>query len=253
MPKRTVRSQAGRRRRPSPARRRPTPRRNPLATVAIALAALLLTAFAAVELARWLVPPVPKVEKPKTLSMDEARADNAAVPFVEPRLIPARPYRFQGSPAARLQAIDCLATAALYEAGDDVHGQQAVIQVVLNRVRTPGFPKTVCGVVYQGAQRTTGCQFSFTCDGSIRRRPEHAGWTAARETARRALAGHVFVNVGRATHYHTDWMVPYWRGSLAKIAQVGTHIFYRRGTDNRQSPSDQRPKSSPKDAKITQN
>jgi spore germination cell wall hydrolase CwlJ-like protein len=100
--------------------------------------------------------------------------------------------------------------------------------VILNRVRAPGFAKTVCGVVYQGSNRVTGCQFSFTCDGSLRRRPVHLGWGAARRTARRALAGAVFADVGRATHYHTDWMVPYWRDSLVKIARVGTHLFYVR-------------------------
>ncbi|WP_310596159.1 MULTISPECIES: cell wall hydrolase [unclassified Sphingomonas] len=163
------------------------------------------------------------------LTMAEARASNAAVPIDAGRRLAALPYRFHGGSAARAQAVDCLATAALYEAGDDRRGQRAVIQVILNRVRVPGFPKTICGVVYAGATRTTGCQFSFTCDGSILRRPIHAGWGDARRAARRALSGHVFAPVGRATHYHTDWMVPYWRDSLVKIARVGTHLFYVRG------------------------
>jgi spore germination cell wall hydrolase CwlJ-like protein len=161
------------------------------------------------------------------MTMDEARAYNARVPFVPSRLSPAEPYRFHGTPAAREQAIQCLATAALYEAGDDPKGQEAVIQVVLNRVRLPHYPKTVCGVVYQGSSLPTGCQFSFTCDGSQTRRPERRGWTSARTLARRALAGHVFGDVGAATHYHADWLVPYWIGSLDKIAQIETHIFYR--------------------------
>jgi spore germination cell wall hydrolase CwlJ-like protein len=159
--------------------------------------------------------------------MDEARAYNARVPFAPGKLLPAAPFHFHGTPAAREQAVQCLATAALYEAGDDPRGQAAVIQVVLNRVRRPGFPKTVCGVVYQGAALPTGCQFSFTCDGSVARRPERAGWDAARLTARHALGGHVFRPVGTATHYHADWMVPYWIGSLDKIAKVNSHIFYR--------------------------
>lgn len=168
--------------------------------------------------------PVP----PPTMTMAEARASNAAVPIEARRRVRAAPFRFRGGPAARLQATECLATAALYEAGDDPRGQAAVIQVVLNRVRARGFPATVCGVVYQGYTRTTGCQFSFTCDGSIQRRPIHAGWPAARRAARRALAGHVFADVGGATHYHTDWLVPYWRDSLVKVARVGTHLFYVR-------------------------
>jgi spore germination cell wall hydrolase CwlJ-like protein len=162
------------------------------------------------------------------LTMAQARASNAAVPFAADRRAVASPFVFHGGVAARAQAIDCLATAAIYEAGDEPRGQAAVIQVILNRARQPGFPRTVCGVVYQGATRTTGCQFSFTCDGSAARRPEHAGWTAARRIARRALRGRVFAPVGTATNYHADWMVPYWRGSLDKVAQVNTHIFYAR-------------------------
>jgi spore germination cell wall hydrolase CwlJ-like protein len=106
-------------------------------------------------------------------------------------------------------------------------GKERSSSVVLNRVRRRGFPKTVCGVVYQGSSRRTGCQFTFTCDGSFERRRARAGWVQARKAARRALEGYVFADVGTATHYHTDWVVPYWSGSLAKIAQVETHIFYR--------------------------
>jgi spore germination cell wall hydrolase CwlJ-like protein len=175
---------------------------------------------------RFALPPAPQVARP--LTMEEARASNAAVPIETKRRLRALPYRFQGGPAAREQAAECLATAALYEAGDDRRGQQAVIQVILNRVRAPGFPKTICGVVYQGSDRTTGCQFSFTCDGSFVRRPVHLGWGAARRAARRALGGYVFAAVGRATHYHTDWMVPYWRDTLVKVGRVRSHLFYVR-------------------------
>jgi hypothetical protein len=161
------------------------------------------------------------------LSMREARAFNSSVPFVSGSLRAARPFRFHGTPAARLQARECLATAALYEVGEDERGQRAVMQVVLNRVRAPGFPKTVCGVVYQGSGRSTGCQFSFTCDGSLTRRRQRSGWAGARKRATRALSGAVFRPVGTATHYHADWMVPYWMGSLDKLAQVRSHIFYR--------------------------
>jgi spore germination cell wall hydrolase CwlJ-like protein len=162
-----------------------------------------------------------------SLSMAQARAVNAAIPYVSGPVAPARRYVFHGTPAAREQATECLATAALYEAGDDVRGQRAVMQVVLNRVRRPGYPKTVCGVVYQGAEAGGVCQFSFACDGSLARRPETAGWTAARARARLALSGAVFGVVGTATHYHTDWVVPWWSASLDKIAKVSSHIFYR--------------------------
>jgi len=193
---------------------------------------LLLVVAALVAIVAGLLGPWPRTVSPtatRPLSMAEARASNARVPIAAERRLPAERFRFRGGAAERAQAVDCLATAALYEAGDDPRGQKAVIQVVLNRVRSPGFPRTVCGVVYQGAARTTGCQFSFTCDGSLARRPVHLGWAGARRAARRALAGHVFAPVGRATHYHTDWMVPYWRDSLVKVARVGTHLFYVRG------------------------
>ncbi|MGA1800439.1 cell wall hydrolase [Sphingomonas sp. 4RDLI-65] len=164
----------------------------------------------------------------RRLSMAEARASNALVPIETERRRPAERFRFRGGSAARLQATECLATVALYEAGTDRDGQRAVIQVVLNRVGARGFPKTVCGVVYQGSARKTGCQFSFSCDGSQARRPETNGWEQARQAARRALNGYVYAPVGRATHYHTDWLVPYWRSSLVKVARVDSHIFYQR-------------------------
>lgn len=184
-------------------------------------------AMGSIDPALWRRPAPTPAAKPR-LSMAEARQSNAAVPIDARRRVPAAPYVFHGGPASRAQATDCLATAALYEAGNDPREQKAIIQVVLNRVGLPGFPKTVCGVVYQGADRTTGCQFSFVCDGSLVRRPEHRGWAAARRAARRALGGYVFADVGRATNYHTDWMVPYWRGSLVKVARVRTHLFYVR-------------------------
>ncbi len=130
--------------------------------------------------------------------------------------------------ATRARALDCLTSAVYYEAGsqsDD--GKRAVAQVVLNRVRHPAFPSTVCGVVYQGSTRTTGCQFTFTCDGSLQRRPDLAGWARARRIAEAALGGAVFGPVGLATHYHADYVVPYWASTMAKNAVVGAHLFYR--------------------------
>jgi len=89
------------------------------------------------------------------------------------------------------------------------------------------YPRTVCGVVFQGSERTTGCQFSFTCDGAMARTPSIAGWRRARAVAAAALNGHVATTVGTATHYHTDWVAPYWAPRLSKITRIGTHIFYR--------------------------
>lgn len=192
---------------------------------------LLLGVVTLIAIMAGTLGPIPVVAPSndvRPLTMAEARSSNAAVPIDAARRLRAASYRFRGGPAARAQAIECLATAALYEAGDDRRGQRAVVQVILNRVRAPGFPKTICGVVYQGSRRTSGCQFSFTCDGSFQRRPVHLGWRAARKVGAGALGGEGFADVGRATHYHTDWMVPYWRDSMIKVARVGTHLFYVR-------------------------
>lgn len=172
------------------------------------------------------LPPVEPVEY-AAIDPDDARSINAAVPFVKGPVPPARPFRFIGGSDDFARATDCLAAAAYYEAGDDAVGQQAVVQVVLNRLRHPAFPKTVCSVVFQGAERTTGCQFTFTCDGALARAPSPAAWARARDIAAKALRGAVYKQVGWATHYHTDWVVPYWSASLDKIAEVHTHLFFR--------------------------
>jgi spore germination cell wall hydrolase CwlJ-like protein len=161
------------------------------------------------------------------IAADAARELNAKIPFAETKPLPARSFRFIGTATDRARALDCLALAALAEAGGSDPGQRAVIQVVLNRVRHPAFAKTVCGVVFQGSERTTGCQFSFTCDGALTRRYSDAAWAAARQRAVGALDGAVFAPVGAATHYHTDWVHPVWSSQLDKIARIETHLFFR--------------------------
>ncbi len=167
------------------------------------------------------------------ITPDEAAAAvalNAANPIVPGARAPALPFFFDPAlPAVeRARAEHCLTLAIYYEAAIEAPvGQRAVAQVVLNRVRHPLYPQTVCGVVFQGSSRTTGCQFSFTCDGSMRRTPSASGWRRAASIASAALSGHVEESVGTATHYHTDWVAPIWRTELVKLAQLGTHIFYR--------------------------
>jgi spore germination cell wall hydrolase CwlJ-like protein len=173
------------------------------------------------------LPPVDPV-KLQAVDPDDARAINAAIPFSTLPNPAARPFRIFGAPDSRARAVDCLAAGVYYEAGDDAKGQRAVAQVILNRVRHPAFPKSVCGVVFQGMERTTGCQFTFTCDGAMfRYRPSEAAWERARYVASVALNGSVYRGVGHATHYHTDWVVPYWSASLEKITAVDTHLFFR--------------------------
>ncbi|MND89375.1 Spore cortex-lytic enzyme precursor [compost metagenome] len=154
---------------------------------------------------------------------------NAAMPNAFGALQPAKPFDLRpATEADRRRALRCLTQAVYYEAAlEPTEGQEGVAQVVLNRVRDPNYPSTVCGVVYQGAERTTGCQFSFTCDGALGRAPINWAWTRAARVAERALAGHVATRVGTATHYHADYVHPWWSPTLAKITQVGAHIFYR--------------------------
>lgn len=143
--------------------------------------------------------------------------------------VAAQPFRLGGALEAS-RDLDCLTQAVYYEArGEGRDGMRAVAQVVLNRVRHPAFPKSVCGVVFQGAGRRTGCQFSFTCDGSMRGRVNRAAWDRARAVASSALSGSVYGNVGNATHFHTTGVSPQWRNSLIRVSQVGDHLFYRFG------------------------
>ncbi len=141
----------------------------------------------------------------------------------------ARPFRL-GNALDASRDLECLTQAVYYEArGEGRAGMQAVAQVVLNRARHPSFPKSVCGVVYQGAARRVGCQFSFTCNGAMRGRVNRSAWDRAHDVASKALSGSVYSGVGNATHFHTTGVSPRWRNSLVRVTQVGSHLFYRFG------------------------
>jgi spore germination cell wall hydrolase CwlJ-like protein len=165
----------------------------------------------------------------RQISAESAEAINASVPVTGGPNPAAPPFSLASASAAdRARSLDCLTAAIYYEAGvEPLDGQRAVAQVVLNRVRHPAYPNTVCGVVFEGARRTTGCQFSFACDGSLRRTPAPAIWERARTVAAQALGGYVYAPVGLALNYHANYVVPYWSSSLVKNANVGLHIFYR--------------------------
>ena len=174
-------------------------------------------------------PPAPPPLLVRELPRGDALAINRAIPIDSGPNPAAKPFSLgKADDATRAQALECLTSAVYYEAATEgADGQRAVAQVVLNRVRHPAFPASVCGVVYEGSSRATGCQFTFTCDGSLARRPVPALWDRARTIAWAALSGTVFKPVGNATHYHADYVVPYWASSLTKNAVVGAHIFYR--------------------------
>ncbi|WP_337187701.1 cell wall hydrolase [Phenylobacterium sp.] len=129
--------------------------------------------------------------------------------------------------SVRRSELECLTSAVYYEArGESPRGQAAVAQVVLNRVKHPAFPASVCAVVYQGAGRK-GCQFSFACDGSAHRLREPVAWDRARAIATRALAGVAQADIGAATHFHTTAVSPVWAPQMLRVANVGAHVFYR--------------------------
>lgn len=132
------------------------------------------------------------------------------------------------SSADRERALQCMTQAIYYEAGTESEaGQRAVAQVVLNRVRHPGYANSICGVVYEGSERSTGCQFTFTCDGALARRPVASLWARAQRYAREAIDGRAFGDVGYATHYHTLDVWPYWGRTLTMTNMIGRHLFHR--------------------------
>ena len=172
--------------------------------------------------------PEPAVLRLQDMDEAQARAWNAANPTTTLPNPAARPFVIHGTPLHQARAADCLAAAVYYEARyESLDGQRAVAQVVLTRVRPPAYPNSVCGVVFQGSNRSTGCQFTFTCDGALARLPDPEGWRRARQVAEAALSGYVMKGVGNATHYHANYVAPYWSPNLLKVATVGAHIFYR--------------------------
>lgn len=158
----------------------------------------------------------------------EAQQINAATP-TSGLLRPARPFVFNTASAEdRRRALRCLTQGIYYEAAlEPTEGQEAVAQVILNRVRDLNYPNTICGVVFEGADRSTGCQFSFTCMGALAQAPVGWAWMRSQTVAERMLAGHVATRVGTATHYHADYVHPWWATTLNKLTQIGAHIFYR--------------------------
>jgi spore germination cell wall hydrolase CwlJ-like protein len=123
----------------------------------------------------------------------------------------------------------CLANAIYFESrGESDRGQAAVAQVVLNRVRNPAYPKTICGVVYQNDHWLNRCQFSFACDGVKDRILSPWHYRKAKEIAMAVTAGKIFIpEVGSATHYYAQYVSPGWARSMKKMTKIGLHIFYR--------------------------
>ena len=143
------------------------------------------------------------------------------------KLSGAEPFHLRGA-LDQSRDLECLTQAVYYESrGESNAGQQAVAQVILNRVRHPAFPKSICGVVFQGA-KTGGCQFSFACDGQPHHPLENVAWKRSEKVAAEAMDGQVMSEVGDATHFHAVRVAGPISG-LMKVAQIGAHVFYRFG------------------------
>ena len=195
------------------------------------LSAVLAVAYLAGGAAKTatLAGPAPRLAdaSPKTPALLAAKPAVTPTPaaLVAPVIHPAPPVT--AAVAHGQGALDCLTDAVYYEArGEGERGQAAVAQVVLNRVRRAGFPKSVCGVVFQGAAEHA-CQFSFACDGAMRQGREQAAWRRAHVIAERALDGFVMEEVGDATNFHVAHLGSIWGSGLVKVAQVGAHVFYK--------------------------
>jgi hypothetical protein len=159
--------------------------------------------------------------------VDEAPTDEIKTPADFAVGGAARPFVMRAGSAEHSRALKCLTDAIYYEAANEPDaGQRAVAQVILNRMRHPTYPNSVCGVIYQGSERATGCQFSYSCDGSMARIPAQAAWLRAQRVASQALAGSVYAPVGMATHYHATYVYPYWAPSLNFVGTIGAHRFY---------------------------
>jgi spore germination cell wall hydrolase CwlJ-like protein len=202
--------------------------RAPVQTAALASASLFLTAFTPHESAPAAAEPEADAPPPpKNGNLWAGLLKNASLSPEQPQ----SKTLFGGltEDEFRAREMRCMATAIYFEARDEPErGQIAVAQVIMNRIRSPFYPKTVCGVVYQGERLRTGCQFSFTCTGKHNAVKEKEEWATAVRLAKQVIAGEVWVKeVGYATHYHATYVHPSWRHELDKVAQIGGHIFYK--------------------------
>ena len=155
-------------------------------------------------------------------------ANKGEVTTVAPKFkSPAERLRLNAK--TRAQAEKCLANAVYFESrSEEVRGQIAVAQVVMNRVFSPFYPKTVCSVVYQNANRRLACQFTFACDGIPDVVTEPEAWERAMTIAKETLDGKLWLDdIGKATHYHASYVRPYWVREMRKMYRFGLHTFYR--------------------------
>jgi spore germination cell wall hydrolase CwlJ-like protein len=170
--------------------------------------------------------PVPAAPQPPQARLMKATFVSPSAP--QSHSAAAQPFHLRGA-LDQSRDLECLTQAVYYEArGEPASGQAAVAQVILNRVRHPAFPKSICGVVFQGA-KVGGCQFSFACDGQPHHPLDNSSWRRAEKVAAQALGGQVMTEVGDATHFHVAGAGSRWSAGLMQVAQIGAHVFYRFG------------------------
>jgi hypothetical protein len=165
-----------------------------------------------------------------TLALRPALINVAEAPQVPSPVTIVRDLVNRPAYQAYLREKDCLTTGIYFEArGESAIGQKAVAEVIIARTRVPGRPRSICGVVYEGSHRKTGCQFSFTCDGIPDRVRDWGSWREAQKIAVNVMrtGGKDNPVAGGATFYHADYVSPRWASRMVKVAEIGTHIFYR--------------------------
>jgi spore germination cell wall hydrolase CwlJ-like protein len=171
----------------------------------------------------------PKTKSEGKLLVAAAKPDDVEKTF---KLKKAEKQKVIAQRRVRLAEENCLARAVYFEARSESElGQMAVAKVILNRVKSPKYPNTICGVVYQGTHRRNSCQFSFACDGLPDDVKQPAAWANAKRIAQKAIAGDptTAAKIGGALHYHADYVKPKWAKHMRKAIKIGTHIFYTGG------------------------
>lgn len=154
------------------------------------------------------------------------------------RMVAAKPAPSEIAMAQLLAERRCLAEAMYYEArSEGVIGQEAVAEVVFHRMRNRNYPSTVCGVVFEGSELRHACQFSFTCNGDMKKPIEKHAWAESKLLAAKIMTGAVRLAdiTDHATSYHADYVDPVWAAHLVKTVQIGRHIFYRLPSRGRSS------------------
>ncbi len=200
----------------------------PAAQPAAAQPAAKLVVQAAAAQPETLTPEVvaPEAAKPVKVLPFWAKAAAKPVTPVKP-VLDYSPTYLAGIPAASGDAqFECLAQALYFEArGESVKGQFAVAEVILNRVDSGLYPRSICGVVKQGSRYA--CQFSYVCDGYSDQIRERAAYAQVAKVARLMIDGAPRDLTAGATHFRTGAVMPGWARKFTQTARIGAHYFHR--------------------------